>query len=78
VTFKVSGAGAFLGVGNGDPNCQEQDNKPKRSLFNGLAQLMVQSTKTAGEIAIEASAGSSVSAPPLTITTRPAMPRPSL
>jgi len=54
IGFKVSGNGALLGVGNGDPNCQESDKEPKRSLFNGLAQLIVQSTKWAGEIHIEA------------------------
>jgi len=52
--FKVSGDGALIGVGNGDPNCQESDKAPKRSLFNGLAQVIVQATKQAGEIHIEA------------------------
>jgi beta-galactosidase len=54
VMFKVSGAGALIGVGNGDPNCQESDKAPKRSLFNGLAQVIVQGTKTPGEIIVEA------------------------
>ncbi len=54
IGFKVSGEGALIGVGNGDPNCQESDKEPKRSLFNGLAQLIVQSTKRPGEIHIEA------------------------
>ena len=54
IGFKVSGAGALIGVGNGDPNCQESDKEPKRSLFNGLAQVIVQSTKRPGEIHIEA------------------------
>jgi beta-galactosidase len=54
IGFKVAGEGALLGVGNGDPNCQESDKEPKRSLFNGLAQLIVQSTRKAGEIHIEA------------------------
>jgi beta-galactosidase len=54
ITFKVSGEGALIGVGNGDPNCQESDKDPKRSLFNGLAQVIVQSTKRPGEIRIEA------------------------
>ncbi|MGD0681831.1 MAG: beta-galactosidase GalA [Terracidiphilus sp.] len=54
IGFKVAGEGALLGVGNGDPNCQESDKEPKRSLFNGLAQLIVQSTRNAGEIHIEA------------------------
>ena len=55
VNFKVTGEGALIGVGNGDPNCHESDKEPRRSLFNGLAQVIVQSTKTAGTIAIEAS-----------------------
>ena len=54
IGFKVSGEGALIGVGNGDPNCQESDKQPKRSLFNGLAQVIVQSTKRPGEIRIEA------------------------
>jgi beta-galactosidase len=54
ISFKVSGEGALIGVGNGDPNCQESDKAPKRSLFNGLAQVIVQSSKLAGTIAIEA------------------------
>jgi beta-galactosidase len=54
IGFKVTGDGALIGVGNGDPNCQESDKEPKRSLFNGLAQAIVQSTKNAGEIHIEA------------------------
>jgi beta-galactosidase len=55
IDFKVTGEGVLIGVGNGDPNCQESDKEPKRSLFNGLAQAIVQSTKTAGTIEIEAS-----------------------
>jgi beta-galactosidase len=54
VHFKVTGEGALLGVGNGDPNCQESDKEPNRSLFNGLAQLIVQANKTPGEIVVEA------------------------
>jgi beta-galactosidase len=54
IAFKVSGDGVLIGVGNGDPNCQESDKEPKRSLFSGLAQVIVQSTKRPGEIHIEA------------------------
>jgi len=54
ISFKVTGDGALIGVGNGDPNCQESDKEPKRSLFNGLAQVIVQSTKTPGRITVEA------------------------
>ena len=57
IKFKVSGEGALIGVGNGDPNCQESDKEPQRSLFNGLAQVIVQSTRTPGTITIEAYTG---------------------
>ena len=54
IDFKVTGDGALIGVGNGDPNCHESDKEPRRSLFNGLAQVIVQGTKTAGTIEVEA------------------------
>ena len=54
ISFRVSGEGALIGVGNGDPNCQESDKEPERSLFNGLAQVIVQSTRTPGTITVEA------------------------
>ena len=54
IKFNITGDGVFLGVGNGDPNCQESDKEPMRSLFNGLAMVIVQSTKTPGEISVEA------------------------
>ena len=54
IAFKVTGEGALIGVGNGDPNCQESDKEPKRSLFNGLAQVILQSTKNPGTITVEA------------------------
>ncbi len=54
ISFKVTGEGALIGVGNGDPNCQESDKGPKRSLFNGLAQVIVQANRTPGTITVEA------------------------
>jgi len=54
IGFKLKGEGELIGVGNGDPNCQESDKEPKRSLFNGLAQVIVQATREAGEIQTEA------------------------
>ncbi len=56
IEFKVSGAGHLIGVGNGNPNCLESDKEPRRSLFNGLAQVLVQSSKWSGLIRIEATA----------------------
>jgi beta-galactosidase len=57
ISFKVSGEGELIGVGNGDPNCQESDKDPKRSLFNGLAQVIVQASKIPGTITVEAYTG---------------------
>jgi beta-galactosidase len=54
VRFKVSGAGAVLGVGNGDPSCHEPDKALQRSAFNGLAQLLVQTTRRPGKITVQA------------------------
>jgi beta-galactosidase len=81
IAFKVSGAGALIGVGNGDPNCQESDKAPKRSLYNGLAQVILQSTKEPGTIEIEAINmvhHQEVTPAKLTITTKQVAPRPSV
>ena len=80
IWFKVSGEGVLIGVGNGDPNCQESDKEPKRSLFNGLAQAIVQSTKHAGEIQIEAvnREGFELTPAKLAITTKQVELRPAV
>jgi beta-galactosidase len=82
IKFKVSGDGALIGVGNGDPNCQESDKDPQRSLFNGLAQVIVQATRTAGTITVEAYTeqrpGPKLPATTLTITTKKVDLRPSV
>ena len=73
VNFKVRGEGVLIGVGNGDPNCHESDKEPKRSLFNGLAQVIVQSTRKSGEVEIEASTivpGRTVTPAKVTIATK--------
>jgi beta-galactosidase len=82
IGFKASGEGALIGVGNGDPNCQESDKEPRRSLFNGLAQVILQSTKAAGEIHIEAAKegwdGTELTPAKLVITTKAVKPRPAV
>jgi beta-galactosidase len=78
IHFHVSGDGALIGVGNGNPNCQESDKEPMRSLFNGLAQVILQSTRTAGTIQITAeSRGSGLAPAKLEITTKQVELRPS-
>jgi beta-galactosidase len=44
VQFVVAG-GKVIGVGNGDPNSHEPDKATARSLYNGYAQVIVQSEK---------------------------------
>lgn len=82
ISFKVSGEGALIGVGNGDPNCQESDKALKRSLFNGLAQVILQANKNAGSIVLEAYTepwpGPKLPTATLTITTRKVELRPTL
>jgi len=82
IGFKISGAGVLLGVGNGDPNCPESDKEPRRSLFNGLAQVILRSTKRPGEIRIEAVKdgwdGPELMPAKLAINTKQVEPRPSV
>lgn len=55
VTFKISGQGKLIGVGNGDPTDHESDKGSSRKAFSGLCMAVVQSTKAAGSITVEAS-----------------------
>ncbi|MGZ3306575.1 MAG: glycoside hydrolase family 2 TIM barrel-domain containing protein, partial [Asticcacaulis sp.] len=78
LNFRISGQGTLIGVGNGNPNCLESDKAPRRSLFNGLAQLIVQCSKTPGSILVEASSEADPGLAParLVVATRSSAPRP--
>ena len=82
IAFNISGPGKLIGVGNGDSNCQESDKEPKRSLFNGLAQVIIRSTKRPGEIHVEAVKnsweGPELMPTKLVIIAKPVEPRPSV
>ena len=65
ITFRVTGSGTLLGVGNGDPTSHESDIGSARKAFSGLCMAIVQSTKTPGSITVE---GSSPGLKPATIT----------
>jgi beta-galactosidase len=54
ITFRVSGSGRLLGVGNGDPTSHESDIGQARRAFSGLCMAIVQSTKSPGPITVEA------------------------
>jgi len=43
VDFETDGAGSIIGMGNGDPNCHEPEKGNKHSVYNGLAQVILQS-----------------------------------
>jgi beta-galactosidase len=77
IAFALNGPGRVIGVGNGDPNSHEPDHASKRRAFNGLCMAIVQSTKEAGEIRIDASSPG-LSGATLTIPSGAATPRPVL
>ncbi|HEX6706193.1 MAG TPA: beta-galactosidase GalA [Albitalea sp.] len=86
VRFEIEGQGAIIGVGNGDPNSHEADKAGERSLFNGLAQVIVQSRRDGGgALKLRASASGlqgaetvlalrTAGAPPSVPTAEPATP----
>ena len=86
INFVLEGPGKIIGVGNGDPSSHEPDTccrrKPRfwhwsRSLFNGLAQIIVQSTRDAGKIKLTATADGLTPAT-AAMQTQPCATRPSL
>jgi beta-galactosidase len=57
VEFEISGPGAIIGLGNGDPTSHEPEKGNRRSLFNGLAQVIVQSQRNgSGNLVLQAKA----------------------
>lgn len=54
IAFQVSGPGRLIGVGNGNPSSHEADKGQSRRAFNGLCMAIVQSTRDAGEIRVDA------------------------
>lgn len=56
VKIKVSGAGSFKAVANGDPTCLEPFQQPRMHLFSGQLTAIVQSGDTPGEIVVEVEA----------------------
>lgn len=56
IHFSITGPAKIIGLGNGDPNSHEPEKGNKRSLFNGLAQVIIQATEESGEIRLTAEA----------------------
>lgn len=55
VKVKVSGAGSFKAIANGDPTCIESFQQPQMHLFSGQLTVIVQSGNEAGDITVEVS-----------------------
>ncbi len=47
VKFSLQGGADIIGLGNGDPRCHEPQKGDQRSLFNGLAQVILQTCEAA-------------------------------
>jgi beta-galactosidase len=77
VSFRVSGAGKLIGVGNGDPTDHESDKGTVRKAFCGYCMALVQSAKTAGSITVEATSPGLTSAS-VTIATKGVAQRPQV
>ena len=73
LNIKVSGAGQFKAVANGDPTCLEMFHKPHMHLFSGQMTVLVQSGNEPGNITVEVS-GKGVKKGTLTIRTEEKAP----
>ena len=68
VKVKVSGAGSFKAIANGDPTCLESFQQPQMHLFSGQLTVLAQSSSQPGEITVEVT-GKGVKKARLTIIT---------
>jgi beta-galactosidase len=62
IAFDLRGAGRIIGVDNGRPDSHESYQANRRKAFNGLALVLVQSTREPGSIILAASSPSLASA----------------
>ncbi len=82
INFTIEGAGKVIGVGNGNPTSHEADKVAEgapwsRNLFNGLAQVIVQSTRDAGQFKLTATADG-LNPAAAVVQTQPCAPPPSV
>jgi beta-galactosidase len=77
VTFRVAGAGKLIGVGNGDPTDHAPDKGTSRKAFSGFCMALVQSSKAAGKITVEATSAGLASST-MTIAAKPVKLRPQV
>jgi len=55
VKVKVTGAGSFKAIANGDPTCLEPFQQPQMHLFSGQLTVLVQAASQPGDITVEVS-----------------------
>ena len=60
INFSITG-GAILGVGNGNPSSHEADKASQRAVFNGLAEVIIQSANQTGSITLTATSAGLIS-----------------
>jgi beta-galactosidase len=75
VAFRISGPGALIGVGNGDPRSHESDKAASRAVFNGLCSAILQASKSPGDIRLGATSPGLQPAAAV-VTAQPARARP--
>jgi beta-galactosidase len=68
--FAVSGAGRFRAVGNGDPTSLESFQQPHMKAFSGQLVAIVETTKTAGTVRLQAT-GSGLQSGSITLQALP-------
>lgn len=77
VTFSISGPGTIVGVDNGNAISLESYKGNSRSAFSGKCLVIVQSTKTTGQITVTASANGLSTASVTVVATDGTPPSPS-
>jgi beta-galactosidase len=75
INFTV-GSGAIIGVGNGNPSSHDADKASHRTAFNGLAEVIVQSTNAPGSITLTATS-TGLASTNITITEAATLPAPA-
>lgn len=76
VRFELAGPGSIIGLGNGDPNSHEPEKGDRRSLFNGLAQVILQSAHDSSGVLILQAHAPGLQSTETRVTVDPAEPRP--
>ncbi len=75
VAFELSGPGANIGVGNGDPNSHAPEKGNKVTIYNGLAQVILQSRRAGSGSLVLRATSAGLTPAETTIDVRPRVMR---